>query len=37
MGKTWAIIGGGNGGQTIAAHLGIIGKKSACLMGCRER
>lgn len=27
MKKTWAIIGGGNGGQTIAAHLGILGQK----------
>ena len=27
MAKTWAIIGGGNGGQTIAAHLGILGQK----------
>lgn len=27
MTKTWAVIGGGNGGQTIAAHLGILGQK----------
>ncbi len=27
MSKTWAIIGGGNGGQTIAAHLGTLGEK----------
>ena len=27
MSKTWAIIGGGNGGQTIAAHLGILGER----------
>ena len=28
MGKrTWAIIGGGNGGQTMAGHLGILGEK----------
>ena len=27
MGKTWAIIGGGNGGQTVAAHLGILGER----------
>lgn len=27
MSKTWAIIGGGNGGQTVAAHLGILGEK----------
>ena len=26
MAKTWAIIGGGNGGQTMAAHLGILGQ-----------
>ncbi len=25
--KTWAIIGGGNGGQTTAGHLGILGEK----------
>lgn len=25
--KTWAIIGGGNGGQTMAGHLGILGEK----------
>lgn len=25
--KTWAIIGGGNGGQTIAAHLGTLGQR----------
>ena len=24
--KTWAIIGGGNGGQTMAGHLGILGQ-----------
>ena len=27
MRKTWAIIGGGNGGQTMAAHLSILGAK----------
>lgn len=27
MNKTWAIIGGGNGGQTIAAHLGTLGQR----------
>ncbi len=25
--KTWAIIGGGNGGQTMAGHLGLLGEK----------
>jgi len=25
--KTWAIIGGGNGGQTMAAHLSLLGQK----------
>jgi len=25
--KTWAIIGGGNGGQSMAGHLGILGQK----------
>ena len=25
--KTWAIIGGGNGGQTMAGHLGMMGQK----------
>lgn len=25
--KTWAIIGGGNGGQTMAGHLGILGER----------
>ena len=25
--RTWAIIGGGNGGQTMAGHLGILGEK----------
>ncbi len=27
MAKTWAIIGGGNGGQAIAGHLSILGEK----------
>ena len=27
MKKTWAIIGGGNGGQTMAGHLGILGQR----------
>ena len=27
MAKTWAIIGGGNGGQTIAGHLSILGEE----------
>ena len=27
MAKTWAIIGGGNGGQAIAGHLAILGEK----------
>ncbi len=27
MSKTWAIIGGGNGGQSIAGHLAILGEK----------
>ena len=27
MAKTWAIIGGGNGGQSIAGHLSILGEK----------
>ena len=26
--KTWAIIGGGNGGQALAGHLGIMGQKA---------
>lgn len=26
MGKTWAILGGGNGGQAIAGHLSILGE-----------
>lgn len=25
--RTWAIIGGGNGGQTMAGHLGLLGEK----------
>ena len=25
--RTWAIIGGGNGGQTMAGHLGMMGQK----------
>ena len=27
MAKTWAIIGGGNGGQSIAGHLSVLGEK----------
>ena len=27
MSKTWAIIGGGNGGQAIAGHLSILGER----------
>ena len=27
MAKTWAILGGGNGGQAIAGHLSILGEK----------
>ncbi len=27
MGKTWAIIGGGNGGQSMAGHLASMGEK----------
>ena len=36
MSKTWAIVGGGNGGQAIAGHLAILGEKVAIVSSKRS-